>query len=643
MIRGYPRYPSLFPAETLTLHISTDSPRFRVEFFRQGAELTRMDGIRSDVLDGSHLPNGPPDVDWGWTGYDFVIPEDWRSGVYITMLIEIDRDGRETAPDRTTTFATEAKALFVVRHRGTVPMGTPLYKISWATFVAYNATMYGSLYSEAVWSREYPYPGFKVTWRRPGCGAGGRVMPGDPPDYYDTSSRRQTFEHWDAPFVRWLEQEGYTPHYCTDWDLHQDQGLLAPYSLVLSTGHDEYWSQAMRDAIAGHIGRGGNAAFFSGNTSFYRIHFTDDNTAITCAKVLPPTKDPDCWTGDAWSEIDPECRVIGVSTVFGGGWWDGKRETQGYKVQNTGHWIFTGTRLAEGDTFGDDEDFPLIGYEVDGAAFRRVRGRALATGELGTPRDFVILGIAELTDAWAKVAPLSSEASSGASSRRGAAATMGMYVSPRGGIVFQGATTDWPILVPRNRHVEAITRNVVERLRLKSARIIGPLPTKGGRMIAAAGETVSFHVDLARFAQAKPELEWKVAGAAIVEEIGARISIELPAEPDFVNLSVIVKDGEEPVGFATRTFLPMSLQEAARADILTSLREMTMTDEPSNPMVIPTRDPAELTELVIPIRLPWFEERARQLGVSTVDLMRLNEAGAKTLNDDGEERLDREK
>ena len=434
--------------------------------------------------DGIHLPDGPPDRDWGWPAYEFTIPADWPSGVYVAMLIEIATDGSEIVPDGGTAFARSAKALFVVRHRGPVPVGTVLYKVSWATFVAYNGTGYGSLYTEAVWSREQPNPGFKVTWRRPGCGTGGDVMPGDAEDYYDTSSRRQTFEHWDVPLVRWLEREGYPPHYCTDWDLHRDPELLQPYSLLLSVGHDEYWSDAMRAALDAHVARGGNIAFFSGNISGYRIHFTDDDTAITSAKISPPSRDPDTWTRDSWQEVNPECRLTGVATAFGGGWWDGKRRTQGYVVQHASHWVYAGTGLRDGDEFGNDDDFPLIGYEVDGAAFRRKDGRAVVTGELGTPRDFTILGIAELGEGWV-------------CGKTNAAATMGLYVSPQGGVVFQGATTDWPILVPRNAHVGAITRNIVDHLRLPSARIIGPLPHRAGRMLAAVGETVSFHVDMA--------------------------------------------------------------------------------------------------------------------------------------------------
>ena len=52
------------------------------------------------------------------------------------------------------------------------------------------------------------------------------VQPGDPPDAHEPGSRRQTFAHWDAPLIAWLEGNGYEVDYCTDLDLHQDPGLL---------------------------------------------------------------------------------------------------------------------------------------------------------------------------------------------------------------------------------------------------------------------------------------------------------------------------------------------------------------------------------------------------------------------------------
>ncbi len=601
MIRGYPHFPSLYPGERLVLHVSCSSPGFRVAFYRQGERLERVSGIAEQRLPGVHLPDGPPDLDWGWPGYAIDIPADWPSGVYVAMLIEIAADGSEVAPDTATSFGTAAKALFVLRHRGAVLPGTVLYKISWATFVAYNGTGYGSLYTEAVWSRTQPNPGFKVTWRRPGCGTGGEVMPGDSDDFYDPSSRRQTFEHWDAPLLRWLERQGYRLHYCTDWDLHQDPTLLDPYSLVLSVGHDEYWSDAMRAALDAHVDRGGNIAFFTGNTSGYRIHFVDDDKAISCAKTGPASKDPESWTRDVWHQVNPETRLLGVATIFGGGWWDGKRRTQGYKVQHAAHWVFNGTDLAEGEEFGNDEAFPLIGYEVDGAAYRRKDGRAVVTGELGTPRDFIILGLAELGEGWVTARP-------------NAAATMGMHVTPRGGIVFQAATTDWPILVPRNAHVATITRNVIERLRLPSVRIIGPLPHRAGRMLAAVGETVTFHADVGAFGRADElRWEWQVAGAEIVPDASALLQVRMSERTDFVTVSVTLWREGTRLAFGTRTFLPLSAEEAAKLDVLINMREMVLAGEPSNPLVAPAYDPLDRSWLIFSIRVPWIRERAARV------------------------------
>ena len=123
MIRGYPQSPSLFAGETLVLHVSTTSPRFRVAFLRQGERLEEMKPASDAVFAGAHLPDGPPDRDWGWPAYRFEIPADWPSGVYVAALIEIGADGTEIVPDCATTFATSAKALFVLRHRGRGAVG----------------------------------------------------------------------------------------------------------------------------------------------------------------------------------------------------------------------------------------------------------------------------------------------------------------------------------------------------------------------------------------------------------------------------------------------------------------------------------------------------------------------------------------
>src|SRR5207249_1659914 len=140
-------------------------------------------------------------------------------------------------------------------------------------------------------------PGYRVTTHRPGGGTGGGILT-EPPDYYDpSSSPRQTFTHWDPPFIAWVESHGYRVDYCTDLDLHEDPSLLAPYRLLLSVGHDEYWSDAMRAHAEQFVANGGNLAFFSGNICWWRIHYTDNDTAFTCDKPAG---------ADQWWHVKPE-------------------------------------------------------------------------------------------------------------------------------------------------------------------------------------------------------------------------------------------------------------------------------------------------------------------------------------------------
>jgi hypothetical protein len=77
-------------------------------------------------------------------------------------------------------------------------------------------------------------------------------------------------------------------------------------------------------------------------------------------------------------------------------------------------------------------------------------GPVRPTGEDGTPPDFVILGIADV-----------SRAGWGLGNK---AATMGVYVD--NGTVFTASTTDWARVVASGTAstVEQITRNVVDRL-----------------------------------------------------------------------------------------------------------------------------------------------------------------------------------
>jgi hypothetical protein len=191
MIRGYPGRPSVAPGQTLTLHVSTDAPRFRVAFMRWSDGFERLQ--QSDWLQGVDAPEAAPQDDWRWPAYRFEIPRSWPSGVYVAHLQEPD------AAVPLALWMDRAAALFVVRGGGSK---TLLYKLPFATWHAYNCTGGGCFYFQPPRSTPPDPPGARVSWQRPGGGIGGETH--GAVDHYDPGSPRQTFAHWDAGFIRWL-------------------------------------------------------------------------------------------------------------------------------------------------------------------------------------------------------------------------------------------------------------------------------------------------------------------------------------------------------------------------------------------------------------------------------------------------------
>ena len=227
----------------------------------------------------------------------------------------------------------------------------------------------------------------------------------------DELGRRVSFQrpfsgidrNWELPFIRWSERAGYKIDYAINSDLEFHPEILEHYKLVLSVGHDEYWSAPMRDHLEAYIANGGNVAFFSGNTCCWQVRSEDAGNDLVCWKEAyeqDPLYKPDGQPllSTLWSHHlvkRPENQLTGVGFLRGGfhRFRDGIPNGSGaYQVHRPDHWVFKETGLQEGMEFGGGNT--IVGYECDGCEFTMVDGRPVPTGRDGTPKNFTILATA---------------------------------------------------------------------------------------------------------------------------------------------------------------------------------------------------------------------------------------------------------
>ncbi len=341
------------------------------------------------------------------------VPRDWPSSLYAASFGSTDPDD---------------DVYFVVRPSGP-PRDALLVSVPFLTWQAYNRA---GVPGEGLYPTEGQDRAGRVTFDRPGGGPAG---------------------HWEDRFYHWLSRTGIPVDYCSNLDLHEDPGaLLRGRRLLVIAGHDEYWTRRMRDAAEAFVAGGGNIAFFGGNTCWWQTRLADGGRTRVCHRdaLLDPMAavDPSLvtveWTSAPVSR--PENTLTGVSFRRGAGCWEDMNavKSEAYTVRFAGHWVFEGTGLGDGDTFGRG----AIGYETDAADHTEVDGVPLATGADGTPAEFAILATADRRH-WRSLG-------------QGGHATMG--IMRRGaGTVFNAATIGWGDAID-DPVIDRITRNVLSRL-----------------------------------------------------------------------------------------------------------------------------------------------------------------------------------
>lgn len=501
-VTGYCWPQSATRGEQVALHLSSPGGRpVSVEVARVGAVRTVM--FTDPAVEADHHET-PPDASaagCGWPAAAAIdIDPSWQSGYY-EVVLTVDLDGKTR----------RSHAFFVVRPAVGAATAPILLALSTNTWHAYNDFGGRNLYNGGTHvSLQRPMsPGYLS--KPPGKGR--RVTVVDAPDrqmaahvgYLNLNklspwAGSAGWPDWEEPFIAWCEREGYALDIVTNADLDEHPDLLGPHSgyrLFLSVGHDEYWSAGMRDTVEAHIARGGNAAFLSGNTSFWQVRLEDPTPEGPAATMIgykgffkqDPVYDTDrvAELTSIWSDHligRPENHMTGVSFSRGGYHRIGKVVANGlggYTVHRPEHWLFEGTGLVYGDVLGADA--VTVGYECDGCVLTYVDGLPVPTGEDGTPSSFEILGTAPTTHFNRTNAPRPPAPSAPSEiefiasrlfdSRNPADveriahghAVLGTYTSAGGGTVVASGSTDWAHgLAGRDRQVEQITRNLIDRL-----------------------------------------------------------------------------------------------------------------------------------------------------------------------------------
>ena len=347
-IKGYGSATSLLQGGTFTLYVSVNPAQtYSIDVYRIGyyGGLGGRLRLHAGPINGTTQPVCPTDATTGmiacnWSaGYNFTIPADWTSGVYLAVLTNASNY--------------QNYVNFVVRD------GRPaafLYQEGINTAEAYNNWPNDKLTGKSL----YDYNSYgastiagttravKVSFDRPFTGDGSGQ-----------------FLSWELQLVRWLEHSGYDVTYSTDVDTHANGAELLNHKAFFSAGHDEYWSNEMYNAAQSARDAGVNLAFFGANAVYWQARYEAStagvaNRVLVCYKdaTIDPVQGPLTTLRFRDTPVSrPEQGLIGIMYTSEVG---GSSKNVSYVVTNSANWAYTSTSFHDGDAVPG-----IVGYEMD--------------------------------------------------------------------------------------------------------------------------------------------------------------------------------------------------------------------------------------------------------------------------------------
>lgn len=363
-ICGYASQPGVDVGGSIDFHVSMAKPGpFVVEIYRFGHYQGR--GARqvatSAVLAGRRQPAPVYGAEMGtitcpWApSWTLHVPEDWTTGFYLAVFTSSDK------------YKYRSYAPFVVRDSRRTADLCVILPVT--TYQAYNLWPSDGINGKSL------YYGFKP---KPDPAAAENPLDLPPPAARPLDpalrSRKVSFlrpysnrglptqSKYDTNFIAWAERTGYSLTYATSLDLHAGRINPRDYKGLVFSGHDEYWSTAMRDQVTKAVAQGVSLAFMSANNVYWRVRIEESQgvpeAGVLCYRNGDPIADRSevtCRWRDVEGLPNPEQGLLGVQ--FNGI----VAQPAPLVVESPDHWFWQGTGVKAGDSIAG-----VVAGEADG-------------------------------------------------------------------------------------------------------------------------------------------------------------------------------------------------------------------------------------------------------------------------------------
>jgi hypothetical protein len=332
-LEGFASQVSAVPGDDVALFVNTTAKAVQVQAYRMGFYqglggrlVLQTDFLPAKVQAAPVVTPGIGTVTCPWSPtLTLNINTDWLPGCYLLKLVG---DGGE-------------EQFVPLTIRDDASMASYVLQNSVTTWQAYNLWGHYSLYYGES-------PGGKQDFARRA-----RVVSFDRPYPQTWASGAADFVGNELPLLFHLESLGLDLTYWTDVDLHARPQLLANHRCLFSLGHDEYWSQPMRQAAAQANANGVNLAFLGANAVYRQIRLEPSsvgpNRLEVCYKSAaedPLAREQPALTTVNWAEApvnSPEQTLIGSMYQSVGAKAD-------MVVTDASSWFYDGCNLTDGHT-----------------------------------------------------------------------------------------------------------------------------------------------------------------------------------------------------------------------------------------------------------------------------------------------------